>query len=118
MKKSGLILSTIVALSSSAAWSGSLYTCTNGSNTRIIEVVYPSTEGKLPCEVQYEKNGEVKTLWTSKNQEGFCESKASEFADKQKGWGWDCKHEVLSDVVSQPEDPAAQAPMAEEQPAM
>ena len=78
-------------------------TCTNGSDVRKIEVVYPQEGAELPCEVLYTKNGETRTLWTAGNQAGFCEGKAEEFIAKQRGWGWQC------DSADTPTQPTAKA---------
>jgi len=64
--------------------------CSHGSNIRIVEVVY-SGDTNVPCEVQYTKKEGTKTLWSATNSAGFCESKATAFVEKQKGWGWSCE---------------------------
>jgi len=64
--------------------------CTHGNNIRIVEVVYAG-EGSVPCEVQYTKEAGTKTLWSATNSEGYCESKAATFIEKQKNWGWACE---------------------------
>lgn len=63
--------------------------CQLGEAVRIIEVVYPQG-GELPCEVQYSKDGATSVLWQANNETGYCEQKAAEFAEKQRGWGWQC----------------------------
>lgn len=63
--------------------------CTHGDNERKIEVVYP--EGtKVPCEVQYTKNGDMQVLWDAQGETGYCEQKAADLVEKQQGWGWQC----------------------------
>jgi len=64
--------------------------CSHGSNIRIIEVVYAG-ENSVPCEVQYTKEAGTQTLWSAENSEGYCESKAAAFVEKQKNWGWACE---------------------------
>jgi hypothetical protein len=66
------------------------YTCTHGTMERIISVVYQDQMAKIPCEVQYQKNGMTETLWNAQNEVGYCEMKAQEFVEKQRGWGWNC----------------------------
>ena len=66
------------------------YTCTHGKQERIISVVYLDQAAKVPCEVQYTKNGVTKTLWNAQNEVGYCERQAEAFVEKQRGWGWDC----------------------------
>ena len=66
------------------------YTCTHGTQERIISVVYQDQAAKVPCEVQYQKNGVTETLWNAQHEVGYCERKAQEFVEKQRGWGWTC----------------------------
>jgi hypothetical protein len=73
--------------------------CTDGTSTRIIEVAYTG-EGALPCEVQYTKSTEVQVLWSAQSSENYCEPKAAEFIEKQKGWGWNCVAEEASEAES------------------
>ena len=66
-------------------------TCTLDSQERVISVVYLVEGQKVPCEVEYKKNGETETPWSAQNEEGYCEEKARELVEKQLSWGWDCK---------------------------
>jgi hypothetical protein len=72
--------------------------CSNGDQIRIIEVVY-SGEGIVPCEVQYTKEEGTKTLWSAENSEGYCESKANAFIEKQASWGWSCETVTTDEVI-------------------
>jgi len=63
--------------------------CTHDTQERVIELVYP-TGNQLPCEVRYTKDGATEVLWNAQNETQYCESKAAEFVDKQRGWGWQC----------------------------
>ena len=65
-------------------------TCHHGDQTRVIELVYPTGQ-MLPCEVHYTKNGTTEVLWNAQNETRYCESKAAEFIEKQRGWGWNCR---------------------------
>lgn len=71
------------------------YNCTHGNKVRLIEVVYLNAPAKVPCEVHYSKEteepGVTSTPWSAANLEGYCEDKAAAFAEKQRGWGWDCQ---------------------------
>ena len=63
--------------------------CQLGDAVRIIKVVY--TQGsELPCEVQYTKDGATSVLWQASNEAGYCEQKAADFVEKQRGWGFEC----------------------------
>jgi hypothetical protein len=69
--------------------------CTQGKNTRVVELTSGSPETKLPCEVHYKKTteqaGHDQILWQSANNLSYCESKAQAFVEKLKGWGWSCQ---------------------------
>ena len=70
------------------------YLCELQGLTRRVEVDYESTGSSVPCSVNYFKDteapGEVNTLWSATNIEGYCEEKAAGFIDKLKSWGWSC----------------------------
>ena len=87
------LLTTCVAAgmaSSAMAMENRKTMCTYAKDTRIIEVVY-KTDKPVPCEVQYTKSSGTKTLWRANNKAGYCENKAAEFVEKQRGWGWSCE---------------------------
>ena len=52
-------------------------------------MVYPQGS-ELPCEVQYTKDGATSVLWQASNEAGYCEQKAADFVEKQRGWGFEC----------------------------
>lgn len=64
--------------------------CQLGDSVRVIEVVYPSGTA-VPCEVHYGKDGQSSVLWRASSETGYCEQKAAEFTEKQRGWGWQCE---------------------------
>jgi|LGOV01.1.fsa_nt_gb hypothetical protein len=74
---------------SQVALADTTYICTSGNMERKIEVVSLRT-GTVPCEVRYTKNGSTEVLWSAQAEEGYCEAKALEFVEKQRGWGWEC----------------------------
>lgn len=76
------------------------YICTLNKAERIIEVSYTS-EKAAPCNVSYTKDGATQKLWSYEVTEGQCEAKAAEFADKQKGWGWNCTQEASTSPAQQ-----------------
>ena len=86
---SRLMMALIVLLLSSAAFANERFVCTQGDQQRVIEVVYLS-DGAVPCEVRYDKGMGAEVLWSAQNSEGYCESHAKEFVQKQEGWGWTC----------------------------
>lgn len=85
------------------------YVCTQGGMERKIEVAYLGTD-KVPCEVRYTKNGDTQVLWTAQAEEGYCEAKAAEFVEKQRGWGWECVESAA--VMSEPPEMAEPPPPA------
>lgn len=96
MKFSNLILSTslIAGLtlgSAQALANTESYTCVKGDDKRVISVVYSTPGQTLPCEVFYEKADGGNSLWRASNQEGYCEEKAAQFAEKQTTWGYTCE---------------------------
>lgn len=93
MKKFAIAAMLLSATAATQAMENSKTICTHDTTTRIIEVVYTG-EGALPCEVQYTKSEGPQTLWSAKNAENYCESKAAEFVEKQQNWGWTCVAEA------------------------
>ncbi len=104
MKKLTVLCLVIsVALLAGNAFADVTYTCTHGSQERIITIVYQDQAAKVPCEVTYQKEGGTETLWTAQNQVGYCEEKVSAFLEKQRGWGWDCQEKMAAAGMKQPE---------------
>ena len=92
MKKNLLALAMAVSFSGSAlAGDGYTYECAHGRDIRRIDVVYLQRESLVPCEVNYTKDGVQESLWNASYSEGYCEARAREFVEKQRGWGWDCQ---------------------------
>ncbi|WP_426415377.1 hypothetical protein [Aestuariirhabdus sp. LZHN29] len=66
------------------------YVCTQAGMERIISVVYTAADSPVPCDVVYQKDGEVQTLWHADSEQGYCERNAEEFVERQRNWGWEC----------------------------
>ena len=86
-----LCLVISVGLLAGTAGADETYICTHGTQERIITIVYQDQEAKVPCEVQYLKEGVTETLWSAQGQVGYCEEKAQALVEKQRGWGWNCE---------------------------
>jgi len=86
---------------SGSAYADDTVVCTHGGKERVISVVYETPSSKVPCEVRYQKEGELKTLWRATAQTGYCEEKAQGFVQKQISWGWQC---AASDAVETSSD--------------
>jgi len=84
----GLLLSVVVL--SVTAHAGDVFHCAFGEQERVISVVYEAEGETVPCEVQYKTAEGVETPWSAQNEEGFCETKAEEFVDQHRDWGWRC----------------------------
>jgi len=82
------------AKAASAELAGQLeYTCAMSKLKRSVSVVYEKQDSKVPCKVNYVRDvdsGDSKVLYSAAAEEGFCETKASEFVEKLKSTGWDC----------------------------
>lgn len=59
--------------------------CTAQGQERKIELI----ENDQGCQVNYTKDAESKTLWSSARS-AYCAPHAAEFIEKQKGWGYEC----------------------------
>jgi len=87
-----LVLLTVL-LFNNIALADEDFICARGDLERVISVVYLG-DGPVPCEVRYDKgDGQAaRVLWSAEHTEGYCESKAKEFVDRQEGWGYSCTH--------------------------
>jgi len=74
---------------SQVALAETAYVCTQAGMERRIEVVQLGA-ATVPCEVRYTKNGNTEVVWSAKVEAGYCEARAAEFVEKQRGWGWEC----------------------------
>lgn len=75
--------------------------CTNDSLERLVELRYDNPGEAVPCSIVYTKPTEgvpEQVLWRAENEEGFCEARFEEFADKLSGWGWSCAEETGVDL--------------------
>ena len=70
------------------------YRCTSGDAVRRIEVVHASG-APVPCSVNYHKDteapGQSQELWSAQNEDGYCEARAEEFAERLERLGWQCE---------------------------
>jgi hypothetical protein len=82
-------VSSILLPAVAAAQASRNYECTNGGETRRVEVAYPSG-GAVPCEVRYYKGAVPEVLWSAGNEVGFCADRAAEFVVRLQGMGWTC----------------------------
>jgi hypothetical protein len=94
-----IITSTFLLLSGTLS-ANETYVCLYGNSERTIKVVYATPESKVPCDVVYEKDTGSQVMWNAQNMEGYCETKAVEFVEKQRGWGWDCAK--MEEVTPEP----------------
>jgi hypothetical protein len=91
------------------------FVCTSGPVKRVVIIFHDSGKRELGgCRVDYTKDGETKTVWTSKNDYAYCVAKAVSLVTKLTEGNFSCKPET----VEQPDeiDPSQQAPAPESQP--
>ncbi|MBY5992196.1 hypothetical protein [Ferrimonas balearica] len=88
------LLAALLASTSALAADPLVYRCNHGNAERLIEVRYPA-EAPLPCEVHYTKAEGSQMLWSAANTAGYCEQRAENFVEKQRGWGWSCELEAV-----------------------
>ncbi len=104
------------------------YVCKHGDLERQISISYDVEGATVPCQVAYTKeDGSVQNLWNAQNVEGYCEEKADEFAEKQRGWGWDCQTAMAAmepaamkpaESAMKPAEPAVESTEPAAKPAM
>ncbi len=94
-----LCLLISVGLLAGTAMADETNICTHGTQERIITIVYQDQEAKIPCVVQYQKEGVTEILWSAQNLAGYCEEKTQTFLEKQRGWGWSC--EAAGDAMAE-----------------
>jgi len=91
IRKAVALVAWSALLISSPLLAGENYVCQNGTLERRISIDYANEGMAVPCQVSYTReDGTTQSLWNAQVEEGYCESKAAEFAEKQRGWGWDC----------------------------
>jgi len=70
------------------------YLCKHGEVIRTVEVVYTTPGEQVPCKVLYRRASGAQTLWSAKNQIGYCESKAEAFIDMKRIKGFTCTEQA------------------------
>jgi|TARA_B110000902_G_C14294445_1_gene582610 hypothetical protein len=66
------------------------YQCSKDERLKYIAVTYDSSTSNVPCSVMFSKKVKPVELWHADIQVGYCESKASNFAENQTIKGWSC----------------------------
>jgi len=88
-------MQSAAAMPTESAATASKFTCALQGLVRRVEIAYATDGTGIPCDVNYYKDsespGEVSTLWSAQNIEGYCEQKANEFVNKLESWGWSCQ---------------------------
>jgi hypothetical protein len=99
-----IVLSTFIlsCINTQFSHADQTYICLFDNSERLIKVSYTYADSKVPCEVVYEKNTGSQVLWNAQSEEGYCEARAAEFVEKQRGWGWDCALMEPTEVTTTP----------------
>ena len=88
------------------------FVCTSGPVKRVISIFNDKRESG-GCRVDYTKDGETKTVWTSKKDYSYCVAKAVSLVTKLAEGNFSCKPETMEqpDEIEPPEQaPAPQSP--------
>lgn len=91
MLKSIFAFAVVIGASVSVLASEGEHLCKSGKIERKVTIHALEEGKKAPCEVKYLKeNGEEKVLFSAKNDEAYCSTKAHEFIASLKAKGFDC----------------------------
>jgi hypothetical protein len=91
------------------------FVCTSGPVKRVVTIYHDSAKRESGgCRVDYTKDGETKSVWTSKKDYAYCVAKAVSLVTKLTEGNFSCKPET----VEQPDEieAPAQAPAPESKP--
>jgi hypothetical protein len=90
------------------------FVCASGPAKRVVAIFHDGKRQSSGCRVDYTKDGETKTVWTSKNDYAYCVAKAVSLVTKLTEGNFSCKPET----VEQPEESATpeHAPVPESRP--
>jgi hypothetical protein len=90
------------------------FVCASGPVKRVVAIFHDGKRQSSGCRVDYTKDGETKTVWTSKNDYAYCVAKAVSLVTKLTEGNFSCKPET----VEQPEESGTpeHAPVPESQP--
>jgi hypothetical protein len=86
------------------------FVCTSGPVKRLVTIVNDRSKRESGgCRVDYTKDGETKTVWTSKNDYAYCVSKAVSLVTKLAEGNFSCKPETVEqpDEIDSPEQAPA-----------
>ena len=90
------------------------FVCASGPVKRVVAIFHDGKRQSSGCRVDYTKDGETNTVWTSKNDYAYCVAKAVSLVTKLTEGNFSCKPET----VEQPEESGTpeHAPVPESQP--
>ncbi len=91
-----LVAAASLTIVANRAFAEETTVCSAHGNERVITVA-GDDQG---CQVNYTKGGETKTLWHSLHME-YCNARATEFIEKQKGWGFECAPKTAAAPAAQ-----------------
>jgi hypothetical protein len=89
------------------------FVCTSGSAKRIVSVFNGNVDNGRHqwsgCRVDYTKDGETKTVWSSKTDHAYCAAKATSLVTNLVKGNFSCKAETLEqpEETEPPEHPPA-----------
>ena len=72
------------------------FICTFGSDRRVVSLVKAdATREPKSCRMDYTRNGETKTVWSSKNDYAYCTKRALALVTKLAQGNYSCKPETI-----------------------
>jgi hypothetical protein len=72
------------------------FVCTSGPVQRVVAIFNGNGQGESEgCRVDYTKNGETKTVWTSRTDHAYCVAKALSLVTKLTEGNFSCKPETV-----------------------
>lgn len=92
------------------------FICMSGPVKRVVSVFNRNTisgNRKLSCRVDYTKDGETRTLWSSKTDHAYCAAKATLLVTNLVKGNFSCKAETLEppdEIEPEPAPPATNSP--------
>jgi hypothetical protein len=89
------------------------FICTRGAVSRIVSIFnQDASTGNRGCRVDYQKGGEIKTVWSSKNDYKYCVAKAVSLVTKLTEGNFSCelKNREQPDEADRPPENGATRP--------
>ena len=81
----------MTSIANAQAQSNEEFICTFGSDRRMVSLVKDATREPKACRVDYTRDGETKTVWTSKSSYAYCVAKTASLVTKLAEGHYSCR---------------------------